>query len=520
MIYFETGRELDVRLYKTAAMLDDSFRPCGKYILEDDRLIILGGIQSVSLNPLMREASVEAPFKGFDLSGKKARLIKTDSASGRLIKSINDSYREWFEIDPFSNFMEFEGELLETNREVSEYGLTLVWNSQNMMLYQNSAPVTYEQGLQFIIDNDIYEDIGQNLSEWLRDARYYKETGQDDKAVRMYERLIKYIDPSVSIYSETALSLGELYYFNSNYDEALRMYYCCNPEHLRSKRDFYVHIGHALLDRKMKNFESEIKIYYRSLLDPGFYENNHRVVEYASSEIAANYTEYEEVCLRIGKRSYEQGRDRLIGTAGQNGGLVVSDKSEAVEGGVCVPEQKDAVYAPTALPLKPRKRYEDIKLIRKRNIEDIPGESVESLLSKGLSELNSGEYQKAYEIYVRLAEKTGRGSEVYTWAMLQLAKLFSFFDDYEHALSCLTECDRESFGLVYRYEDYMLLYVHARIVLDDFESDRRFRKLIRGRYDHYFARFDREYFFMTRDRNLMDAFSKYERECRENILNQ
>ena len=66
----------------------------------------------------------------------------------------------------------------------------------------------------------------------------------------------------------------------------------------------------------------------------------------------------------------------------------------------------------------------------------------------------------------------------------------------------------------------MLLYVHSKIVLDDFESDPRFRKLIRGKFDSYYARFNREYYLMTRDRNLMDAFLSYEKECEENVLNQ
>jgi hypothetical protein len=121
---------------------------------------------------------------------------------------------------------------------------------------------------------------------------------------------------------------------------------------------------------------------------------------------------------------------------------------------------------------------------------------------------------------VRLAAKAGRGCGYYTWAMLQLGTLFSFFDEYRSALMCLSECEPEKFGIVYRREDYMLLKVHANIVLDDFESDRRFRAMVRGKYDHYFAKYDRDYHFMTRDRNLMEAFEKYQRECIENILNQ
>ncbi|MBQ7260160.1 MAG: hypothetical protein IJR19_02285 [Lachnospiraceae bacterium] len=504
MIYFETGRELDVRLYKTAHILDETFRSCGRYVLEDDRLIILGGIASIALSPLNREVSLEAPLRVFNLSKKKAKLLKVDSAAGRLIKMINDSYREWFEIDPFSNFMEFEGLVYETNRMMGEYGMTLVWNSQGLSLFHDSNRITFEQGLEFILDNDAYEDISKSFTEWMKEAAWYKSTGQDEKAMRRYEMILRYIDSSMEIYTEVLFSLGELYYFSSNYDEALIRYYHCDPRFIKDKRDFFVHIGHALLDRRMKNFESEIKIYYRSILDQTFYENNKRIVEYAATEIAQNYPEYEEACFMIGLRSFRENANRLIDSSRNERGLIVNER----------------FYAPQAAVVKPKKRYEDIRLVQVKSLEDVAGKSCESMLAEGLKELNDGEYQKAYEAYVRLAEKAGRGSGHYTWAMLQLGKLFSFFDEYRSALMCLSECEPEKFGIVYRREDYMLLKVHANIVLDDFESDRRFRALVRGKYDHYFAKYDRDYHFMTRDRNLMEAFEKYQKECIENILNQ
>ncbi|MCR5788936.1 MAG: hypothetical protein K6G83_03530 [Lachnospiraceae bacterium] len=500
MIYFEAGKELDVRLYKTAVTLNELFRSCGKYIISGDDLILLGGADSVRLNPVEREAELEAPYRTFRLSKTKPRFLKSDSASMRLVKMINDAYREWFEIDPFSNFMEFEGILLETNQMLSEFGLSLVWNSQNMRLFHDTTQITYEQGLQFILDNEMVEDINRSLREWENDARYYKESGQDEKAMRQYERMLRYIDSSMDAYTDVAFSLAELYYFASSYDEALLLYNRCNAAVRKDKRDFYVHIGHALLDRRMKNFESEIKLYYRSLLDNSFYEKNRRVVELAASEISQNYPEYEEACMRIGVHYYRENHQKRIGEKETPAGLIVTEKAAAL---------------PAVRPLK---RYESIKLVQVRNEEDT-GKSPETLLAGGLSELNEGEYQRAYEVYSMLAEKTGRGAEMYTWAMLQLGKLFSFFEEYDNALICLEECNKEHFGVVYRKRDYRLLTAHARICLDDFENDKRFRLLIRGKYDHYYARFDRQYHFMTRDRNLMDAFRKYEKECVENVLN-
>ena len=66
----------------------------------------------------------------------------------------------------------------------------------------------------------------------------------------------------------------------------------------------------------------------------------------------------------------------------------------------------------------------------------------------------------------------------------------------------------------------MLLYRHIEIVLDDFESDQRFRKLIRGRLDPYFAKYDREYNLYQRDKKLLKAYATYERDCLEDAMSE
>lgn len=502
MIYFETCRETDVRLYKTAVTLDETFRFCGKYVLLGNDLVLLGGRGSVVLSPVTKSVSLDAPFRTFVGRKERARRFSQNSPEEKFIKALNDAFRQWFEIDPFPNFMEFEGALLETNKLLLEYGMVLSWTGQGMELFRGQEVISFEDGLAFILENDIYEDIGQSLTDWLNEAKYYKRTLQDRKAVRQYEKLLTYVDSSMELFTEIAFALGELYYFLGNYQGAVELYYRCDPDHVSDRRDFYVHIGHALLDGRMKNYESEIRLYYRSLVDNSFYEQNKRVIELATEEIAPNFPEYEEACFRVGQYKYQEQRRNRIETRDGKGKLVPVDKLRA------------------AASYEPLKRYEGIKLLRLKSYEESVEETPQELLAKALSELADGEYQKAYEIYLRIAEKSGRESELYTWAMLQLAKLYSFFDDYKSALLCLGECRKEDFGRVYRKQDYMLLYVHSKIVLDDFESDPRFRKLIRGKFDSYYARYNREYYLMTRDRNLMEAFLHYEKECEENVLNQ
>ena len=67
--------------------------------------------------------------------------------------------------------------------------------------------------------------------------------------------------------------------------------------------------------------------------------------------------------------------------------------------------------------------------------------------------------------------------------------------------------------MVYRQSDFFVLYTHVKILCDDFESDERFRKLIRGKYDAYYARYDQEYVRLRKNVKIMNMFRRYEKEC-------
>ncbi|MBR6469107.1 MAG: hypothetical protein IKS84_01910, partial [Lachnospiraceae bacterium] len=77
----------------------------------------------------------------------------------------------------------------------------------------------------------------------------------------------------------------------------------------------------------------------------------------------------------------------------------------------------------------------------------------------------------------------------------------------------LQKCRPGKFGVVYRQSDFFILYTHVKILCDDFESDERFRKLIRGKYDNYYARYDQEYVKLRRNNKIMNTFKRYEKEC-------
>ncbi|MCR5735299.1 MAG: hypothetical protein K6G22_11910 [Lachnospiraceae bacterium] len=495
MIFFELNKQLDIRLYKTISAIDNDFRPCGKYIMDGDCLILSGSNHSVRINIPEKKIGLEVPYKNFGGTDSGIVWLSAESGGACLIRMICNSLREWYEIDPFNSFMEFEGTLIEANNRLGEYGLSVLWDRNSMTLYSESMPVSYEDALRFILEADSDADAQKSLTEWLNDARYYRSTGQEAEAIKQYEALLRYLDSSMDMYTEAAFALGELYYFNSNYDRSVEMYKRCNLSFIEDERDFFIHLGHALLDVKMKNYVTELKIYYRSRLDSEFAERNKRAVEVAASEVADNYPEYEETCYHIGVRKYDEYMTMLPLDPNADESLLVQERN----------------FEPVIEV--PKKRYEDIKLVERALIECSEDDNVYSLLKKAMGFLNEGEYQQAFQIYLRLLSDASEDEEIYTWVNLQLGKLYIFFNEYANAIKYLDRCKPDKFGVVYREDDHKLLSAHAKIAVDDFDSEPRFRILIRGKYDNYFARYDQEYYFLKQDKQLMSAFMQYEKEC-------
>ena len=167
-----------------------------------------------------------------------------------------------------------------------------------------------------------------------------------------------------------------------------------------------------------------------------------------------------------------------------------------------------------------KKVYEGIRLTEPAITKNIKRKSDNELFYDALDLFIAGEYQKAFEIYWMLTKELPVDSDYYTWAQFQLGKLYTIFDDYHKANDAFSMCDVNRFGIVYRQEEFLVLYKHVKIILNDFEDDIRYRKLLRGRFDYYFARYDSEYNAMLKDHKLVRKFVQYEKECKEDSIEE
>ena len=489
-------------MYRTVKQMDPLINPCSRYLIDGNCLIILGANVSLRWNITNRELTEDKPVKHFDLSDETLYWFSEESAEGAMIRMISNAFRQWYNIDPFKSFAEFEISENDINRKLMEYGFQMAWAMDKMAVFSNEGIVPLESAITIAIEDDALRTAGISVDEWIYDARYFRRTDQLERAIDQYQRVLRYSNPNERMFTEAAFCLGESYYFLGDYDNAVSMYYKCNLDFIEDENDFYIHIGHALLDVKMKRYEKELRTYYRGCLDRSYATEHMREVERAASEVGAEFEEYEKTCLTIGKKKYSE-HIAALPLKDDTFGFVVLEEIQPEE------TKKTA-----------DKRYRDVKLVKPNILADHDTISLNETMSEALMYLSSGEYQRSYELYYKLSQSLDPESDYATWVNFQLGKLYCICDDAKSSYEVLCRCRPGKFGVVYRQSDFFFLYTHVRTLCDDFESDESFRKLVRGRIDDYYARFDTEYISLRSDPNVMMKFRRYEKECMNAARNE
>lgn len=495
MVLFELYRQLDVRMYQTILVLDKDFGSCAKYFMQDDSLVMLGSDHSVRLNIANKEITKENPIRNFNIETEPVLWFAEGSSESAIIRAINNAFRQWYNIDPFENNDEFLRSLADANSYITKYNLRILTDESGMSIYHDDKIVTFERALEIVSDTDLQMEQNADLGQILNIAQSEKRMGQLSNAIPYYEQILRSTSRPDLLFTIAAFELAECYYFIGNYERAVSLYYRSNLEYIASEDDFYIHLGHALLDPKMKKYEREIRIYYRSKLDPDYVLTHKEAVDGAAKEVAAVFNEYEETCLEMGKKKYAEHRNQLPIGADDIDELLVVDKDEE--------ESTERVI----------KVYEGIRLTEPLISKNMPKKSNNELFSEALDLFIAGDYQKAFDIYYIISKEVPEDSDYYTWAKFQMGKLYCIFDDYVKAKNELLCCDPNRFGMVYRQDDFLVIYQHVNTVNDDFESDPLYRKLMRGRFDFYYSQYDQEYNNLLRNHKLVKKFVQYEKDC-------
>lgn len=498
MITFELYRQLDIRLFQTVAAFDANYGSCARYILDGDSLILLGSNYSLQLNMTSRTIEKTAPMRNWDIETEAVLWFAEDSNEAVLIRVICNAYRYFLQMDPYVNAEAFAADVAAANAQLSQYDIRIFYDETGFCVYHENGDFSFEDAIELIMDVDENRMDNGGLIDLINEALFFRRSDRMDEAAVRLEKVICYADHTTPIYTDSVFLLAETYYFAGNYKRAIELYYRCNMEFIEDENDFYIHLGHALLDERMKKYERQIKIYYRCRIDAEYADTHRQQLEAASTEIADVFDEYEQTCLNMGIKKYAEYRNSLPVGADDIDELMAFEKERK--------EKQEEVL----------KRYKDIRLMEPIVSVGTSGKSIHELLSRALSLFMDGDYQQSFDIYVHIKEEVSTESDYSTWINYMLGRLYCIFDEPLKAQACLEKCDPNKFGKIYRQDDFFLLYSHVRIVAEDFESDPRYRIMVRGRLDNYFAQYDKEYNAMLRDRKLMKAYRDYEDECISN----
>ena len=501
MIFFELYRQLDIRIFQTVSAIDQTYGSCAKYVFDGDSLVLLGMDHSIRLDILTKEVKKDVPIRNWDIESEAIMWFAEDSAEAVVIRLINDAYRRWMQLDVNITDEFFAMELEQVNQILLGYDLRIFADESGMSIFKAEVregdEFTFEKAMELIMEIDDNRMDDEGIAQLVNEALYYRKLDRYEEAAVRLEKVVRYVDHTLPIYTHAVFTLAETYYFMGNYERAVMLYYRVNLRFIEDENDFYLHLGHALVDEKMKRYDRHLRTYFHSRIDSEYADTHRQAVAAAQASVADVFAEYEATCSDMGRKKYEQFRSQLPAGA--------DDIDELMEEYEKSDVREEEIH----------KQYEGFHLKQPRTGSERSTSSVNERISEALDHFLTGEYQKAFEIYCRLASQVDTNSDFYTWIHLQLGKLFCFFDEPAKAWQALEKCDPKRFGIVYRLEDFLILYQHAHIVAEDFESDVRFRKLIRGRMDPYYAQYDRKYNALIKDRKLMRAYRVYEKDCLE-----
>ena len=495
MLFFELYRQLDIRMFQTMAAVDPTYGSCAKYLFDRDSLVLLGTNHSIRLDILSKNVSNDNPVKNWDYESEAVLWFAEDSTEAAVVRLINDAFRKWLSLDANITEEYFLNELNMVNSYLAGYDLKIFVDDTGMSIFKDGAALTFEQAIEYIMEVDENRMDDDGIEALISESFYYRNMDRYEEAAIRLEKVARYVDHTLPIYTNTVFSLAETYYFMGNYERAVQLYYRINMNFIADEEDFYMHLGHALLDEKMRRYDRHLRIYYHSLIDPKYADTHRQAVASAKGAVAEVFEEYSETCLEMGKKKFEEHKKSLPEQADD-----IDELLNIYEN----PEEKPDVT---------HKQIDDIKLREPHVVANDNVKAVNELLSQALDLYLAGSYQDAFDIYFRLKEITSPDSDYYSWVYYQLGKLYLFFNEPQKAVACISECDPNRFGMVYRQEDFLLLARHAHIVNDDFESDARFRVFVRGRLDPYYAQYSRDYNLLMRDKKLVKSYGIYEKDC-------
>ncbi|MCR5420108.1 MAG: hypothetical protein K6E98_03785 [Lachnospiraceae bacterium] len=303
MIYFRLSSSLQLQYDGALRKLKGTFVSKEVYLLSNDELTALGRPYSLVIS--LKDASLSETksyerWEGIEeILNEDIPAIKEGTLMGEFMRFLLMRLRRVLKLEPYADeymLSVLEGKL---NERVKYYDIYIDKDSSEMTSIRYKGNDTDIETVLKIISEpsdaeEALKDIDLMYASRLMGLNRYEE------ALKLFKEALSSVSGDSMMATEFNLKLGEIYFFLEDKEAAIKSYKLCDKCYIKDIKDYYIRVGHLLLDDKEEN-GLKLREYYKGILNPtyGKYKGDEYkdIVAYAKPL----YPEYEEKCLAAGK---------------------------------------------------------------------------------------------------------------------------------------------------------------------------------------------------------------------------
>ncbi len=319
MFDFRLNHILQLQYDGAFAQIKKGFVSKDVYVLADNCLIALGRPNSVQVCISNWEVSVLETYEEWGIEDVEAITeIKENSLVNELLRYVLMSVKFYLKIEPYATEYMLSTLKTKLNEKLKHFNIRIEDNANTLVLTHESKIVTLEVVIEYLYNN-VNKD---NFSKVFTSSAYIANKGDRLKtegdlayakrlaALNRYEDALpifldelKKAEKDSMYYTELAMYIGEAFYHTDNLKSSGAYYKKCNLDYIKDHNDYYLRLGHSILDDKMKDYGELSKIYYRGCLNANYKKSHKEQFDAAYIKLKDQYKEYENMCVKIGKKN-------------------------------------------------------------------------------------------------------------------------------------------------------------------------------------------------------------------------
>lgn len=304
MIQFELNKPLNIFFNQMLAYMDQTFVPCSKYILEDDRITALGETHSITLSFADGTYETTESMSAMHLE-EQWSFVEENSVESELIKYAYTVFRMWKQIPPYASEHMKTVLLSKLNHDTVYYDILVADEATKLVIQYSGDAVTLEEAIHAVVLRNAGQNVKMKIRSDFEEAERLRGLGHHEEALPFYKLALEKEDKASNIYSLASFGIGEVYYFMNDMEKTVKSYLRCNVKLLADETELYKRLGHAFLDDRMKSHTDYIKEYFKGRQNVPYAKQHKDETEEAYQKIGEMFDEYEATCIEIGKKQYQ-----------------------------------------------------------------------------------------------------------------------------------------------------------------------------------------------------------------------